>query len=230
MKFTALILIFTLMIMSVVPVCAAAGQSTTEARITRFITEIYANGNDVRVKLNSIPEQFREKVKIKNVNFAKVPDANGDGVCAVEIESAPGKVRTLQVSFKVFTKRQLFMLKQAGQKGDIISKKDIYVRETYMNGKGTDYPPSEEDVVGKALRRDVPANTVVTGQMLESRVVVKRGDIVTIIAENNRLVVQAKGKTVEKGSVGETIRVKNISSGKELMAKVINSSTVKVEF
>ncbi len=229
MRYPAFFLFLAIMTLTVLP-SDAAQRSATEDRIIKFIRDIYSNGNDVRVKLNSIPGYAREKAKVRNVNFVKVPDANGDGVCAVEVESGSGHIRNVQVPFRVFTRRRLFILKQAGQKGDILDKKDFYIRETYMNGKGADYPPSEEDVTGKALKRDVPASTIITGQMLESRVVVRRGDVVTIIAENTRLIVRSKGKTVEKGCVGDTIRVKNISSGRELMAKVINSNTVKVEF
>jgi flagella basal body P-ring formation protein FlgA len=122
------------------------------------------------------------------------------------------------------------VLKGAGQKGDTIGPKDVVVRETYMNGKGVGYPASMEDVVGKVLKRDVPANTLVTDQILEDRIVLKRGDMVTIIAESDKLVVRAKGKTVDKGRMGDVIRVKNIASGKEVMAKVVSSSSVKVEF
>ncbi len=132
--------------------------------------------------------------------------------------------------FKVFSKRGLFVLKQAGQKGDLISEKDIIVRETYMNGKLAGYPASADEVIGKALKRDVPANTVITDQVLENQVVMKRGDIVTIIAESNKLIVHAKGRTIDKGRIGENIRVKNIASGKELTAKVISGTAVKVEF
>jgi flagella basal body P-ring formation protein FlgA len=169
-------------------------------------------------------------VKIVNLSFVRIPDVSGDGVCSVEIETAPGRLRTVQVPFRVFSKRELYVLKAAGQKGDTIGPKDVAVRETYMNGKGSGYPASIDDVVGKVLKRDVPANTLVTDQILEDRVVLKRGDVVTIVAESDKLVVRAKGKTVEKGRVGDVIRVKNIASGKEVMAKVVSSSSVKVEF
>lgn len=208
----------------------AAGESAAEARIIKFVKEIYPGGDAVRVRLTTVPAQLREKVKIVNLSFVRIPDVSGDGVCSVEIETAPGRLRTVQVPFRVFTKRELYVLKGAGQKGDTIDPKDVVVRETYMNGKGLGYPASIEDVVGKVLKRDVPANTLVTDQILEDRVVVRRGDTVTIIAETDKLVVRAKGKTVDKGRVGDVIRVKNIASGKEVMAKVVNSSSVKVEF
>lgn len=215
------------------PVNAAAGpgESSMESRIVKFIKDLYPDGNSVRVKLNSLPPALKENARVVNVNFVKVPDVNGDGICSVEIRHPAGRTtQSVQVPFKVFSKRELFVLKQAGQKGDLISAKDIIVRETYMNGKMAGYPGSMDEVVGKALKRDVPANTVITDQVLENQVVMKRGDIVTIIAESNKLVVRAKGRTIDKGRIGENIRVKNIASGKELTAKVISGTAVKVEF
>jgi flagella basal body P-ring formation protein FlgA len=208
----------------------AAGESAAEARIIKFVKEIYPGGDTVRVRLTTVPPQLREKVKIVNLSFVRIPDVSGDGVCSVEIETAPGRLRTVQVPFRVFAKRELYVLKGAGQKGDTIGQRDVVVRETFMNGKGAGYPASIEDVVGKVLKRDVPANTLVTNQILEDRIVVRQGETVTIIAETDRLIVRAKGKTVDRGRVGDVIRVRNIASGKEVVAKVVNGSSVKVEF
>jgi len=208
---------------------AASSESAAEARIVRFIKDIYP-GDSVRVRLNSVPMQLREKGKIVNLSFARVPDANGDGVCSVAIETTPGRSRNVQVPFKVFTKKELFVLKRASQKGDIIGAADIIMRETYTNGKMAGYPACADDVIGKALKRDVSGNTVITDQVLEDKIAVKKGEMVIIIAESNKIVVQAKGKAVDKGRIGETIRVKNIASGKELTAKVVSGNAVKVEF
>jgi flagellar basal body P-ring formation protein FlgA len=208
---------------------AASNESIMEMRIVRFIKEIYP-GDSVRVRLNSVPMQLKEKGKIVNLSFARVPDSNGNGICSVEIETTPGRSRVLQVPFKVFTKKELFVLKQAAQKGDVIGPKDIYTRETYTNGKMTGYPACADDVIGKALKRDVSGNMVITDQVLEDTIAVKKGAMVIIIAESNKIIVQAKGKAVDKGRIGETIRVKNIASGRELTAKVVSGNAVKVEF
>lgn len=208
----------------------ATAESGLESRIIRFIKEIYPDGNSVRVKLNAVPAGLKENTKVVNVSFIRVPDVNGDGICSVDVRSPAGRTQTVHVPFRVYSRRGLFVLKQAGQKGDLIKEKDIAIRETFMNGRLAGYPASAEDVIGKALRRDVPANTVITDQVLENQVVMRRGDIVTIIAESNKLVVRAKGRTVDQGRIGDAIRVKNIASGKELTAKVISSDVVRVEF
>ena len=205
-------------------------QPSVEAKITGFVREIYPERDEVRVRVNSMPAGLRGDVKVKNISFVKVPDANGDGICAVEIETAPGRVRTFQTPFRVFLKRHLFLTRQAGQRGDVIGADDLYVRETYTHGKSTDHPPTIEDVLGKTLKRDVPANTVITTQLLEERVMIRPGEIVNVIAENTKILVRTRARAVERGRLGDTMRVRNIASGKELTGTVVGNNTVKVEF
>ena len=118
----------------------------------------------------------------------------------------------------------------AGKKDEAIKKGDIFIKETYMNGKGDEYPASLEDLTGKVLKRDVPANTIITYQMLEEPVAVQRGEIVNIVAENKKLLVLVKGKMIDKGRIGDTVRVKNISSGKEIVGRVTAHNAVSIDF
>jgi len=211
-------------------VSCAAEYSLTEAKIINFIKELYNNSNDVQVRLNAIPSQLKENTRVKNINFRKVPDTNGDGICMVEVITGTGRVKTVQVPFRVFTKRKLFVLNTAGKKDQVIKRGDLSVQETYMNGKGNEYPSSFEDLTGKVLKKDVPVNTIITYQMLEEPLAVQRGEIVSIIAENRKLLVMAKGKTIEKGRIGDIIRVKNISSGKEVAGRIADQNTVTIDF
>ncbi len=229
----AFIILFALVFFACAGIAHGAlpGESAVEAKIIWFIKDIYPDkGGSVRVKLNSTPSILKENVRIVNISFVKVPDAGGDGVCAVEVRNSAGHTQTVQVPFKVFAKRELYVLKRAMQKGDLVTHKDLAIRDTYMNGRMAGYPATIEDVIGKALKRDLPANTVLTDQVIEDRVVMKRGEVVTIIAESNKIVVQAKGRAIDNGRMGETIRVKNLSSGKELVGKVVSGTAVKVEF
>jgi flagellar basal body P-ring formation protein FlgA len=210
--------------------CYAVEYSMTEAKIVHFIKEIYNDSDDIQVRLNTIPNQLKENVRVKNMNFKKVPDANGDGICMVEIIAGAGRNKNIQVPFRVFTKRKLFVLTINGKKDQVIRKGDLSIRETYMNGKGYEYPSSVEDLTGKVLKRDIPASTVITYQMVEDSIAVQRGDIVDIIAESKKILVSAKGKIIDKGRMGDTVRVKNISSGKEILGRVVAHNTVAVDF
>jgi len=59
---------------------------------------------------------------------------------------------------------------------------------------------------------------------------VKRGDIVFIIAESSGIKVTALGQVKEKGRKGQIVRVENIDSNKGIYARVLDSNSVKVDF
>ena len=204
-------------------------QSPLEKRLTRFVEAFYGEESAIQVRFHNIPLSMNAGVRVKNVNFSKVPDAQGDGICIVEFDAKETRERSAYVPFKVFKKKRLFVLKAAGKAGDVINDADLLVKETYLTG-ATAYPPSKAEVIGKRLSKDAPAGTVLTPQVLEDRVLVHSGAIVSIIAENRRLAIQSNGKALDKGRMGETVRVKNLTSGKEVYGKVTGSSVVSVEF
>lgn len=209
---------------------SAQDRSVIEARLTRFIKQIYNEDDDVRIKFNPITISQNGKTKIGNISFLEMPDATGAGICSLELEQGNGRTRNVHVPFRVFTKREIFMMRNPGKRGDIINKTDITVKEVYLSGRKNEYPATIEDVVGRVLKRDIAANTVVTKKVLEDQIALHRGDQVNIIAENKRLLVRTKGKAIDKGRIGDTVRVKNVASGKELVGRVTGSNTVVVQF
>ena len=58
--------------------------------------------------------------------------------------------------------------------------------------------------------------------------VVHRGDIVSIVLESPLIKVSTPGEALEAGKPGDTIRVKNTSSNREVRAQVIDKQTVRI--
>ena len=87
-----------------------------------------------------------------------------------------------------------------------------------------------EAVLGKRTKRAIGAKTVLRADLVESPPLVKRGDVVVIIAESSGLKITALGEVKKKGRLGESIPVMNYDSKKILYGRVMDSSTVKVEF
>ena len=87
-----------------------------------------------------------------------------------------------------------------------------------------------ETVLGKRTKRAIGAKKVLRTDLVEFPPLVKRGDVVVIIAESNGLKITALGQVKKKGRFGESIPVMNYDSKKILYARVLDSSTVKVDF
>ena len=87
-----------------------------------------------------------------------------------------------------------------------------------------------EAVLGKRTRRAIGAKTVLRADLVEFPPLVKRGDVVVIVVETSGLKITTLGQVKKKGRLGESIPVMNYDSKKILYARVLDSSTVKVEF
>ena len=112
----------------------------------------------------------------------------------------------------------------------IICKDDVRLERKNLAGLSQNAVTKLEDVIGKRARRAIDANVVMTGHLLDSPPVVKRGDFVTIIAETDVLKVTALGEVKQNGLRGEMTKVLNVASGKEVYGRVLDSKTVKVDF
>ena len=200
-----------------------------EKKLTAFIKQFFGDEEDLQVKFNNIPEYLKGNAKVKSISFARVPDGQGNGLCLVEFVAKDVRERNAYVGFRVFKKKALFVMKRAGKRGDVLTASDIAEKDTFLTG-ATSYPASREEVVGKKLRKDLPAGTVITSQVLEEQVMVQSGEIVSVVVDNPRLAIHTSGKALERGRLGDTVRVKNLTSGKEIYGKVTGTSTVTVEF
>jgi flagella basal body P-ring formation protein FlgA len=87
-----------------------------------------------------------------------------------------------------------------------------------------------EEVLGKRTKRAINTDEVLRTDHIELPPLVKRGDVVSIIAESDGLRITALGEVKKKGCRGERIRVLNLDSKKCIYACVLDSKTVRVDF
>lgn len=92
------------------------------------------------------------------------------------------------------------------------------------NGYLTDY----RQITGMIARRPIAPGAVLTEMSLEKPVMIKRGTNVTILARKGDLEVGAPGLAMQDGTLGQIIRVQNLTSKRYLTAKVIGTDAVLV--
>jgi len=87
-----------------------------------------------------------------------------------------------------------------------------------------------KEVLGKRAKRNIDINTVLRTDLIEFPPLVKRGDMVVIVARSQGLKITALGQVRTKGLRGQKIRVVNLDSKKSIFARVVDANTVIVEF
>ncbi len=87
-----------------------------------------------------------------------------------------------------------------------------------------------EDVIGKRARRKIKAKTVLRKDLVELRPIVERGDMVTVILETGGFKITSVGEVRQKGGRGDMVRVENLDSKKDVLARVVDKNTVRIDF
>ena len=110
-----------------------------------------------------------------------------------------------------------------------ITEDDIEVQRLDLTNLPSDVITDPEVILGQRTRRSIGTRTVMRSRLVEFPPLLKRGDVVVIIAETGGLKITALGEVKKKGRLGERIPVINFDSKKVLYARVVDANTVKVD-
>jgi flagella basal body P-ring formation protein FlgA len=112
----------------------------------------------------------------------------------------------------------------------VIGAEDVRLTHVQMDQRPRQVFTRLEDVVGKRARRPLQANTAISPLELEDAPLIQKGTAVLIVLEAPALKVTAMGVALEPGRRGDTIRIKNTTSEREVRAVVVDAKTVRIPF
>ena len=188
----------------------------------------------------------KKRVKVKNIEFSKIsnlpageivydiiPSRNDNFLGRTEffllLEGENKWKKKLRVSADIGVLTPVALTSRRLKSGQIITKNDVHLGERDLSRIGPDIISDINEVLGKTTKTALNASIALRASLVEAPLLIRRGDIVTIIAESNFLTVTTLGEAREKGRKMDRIKVRNIASQKEVFAVVMDSKTVKVE-
>lgn len=133
----------------------------------------------------------------------------------------------IRLSYKLQRFAQVLTPTKTISKGEKISENDLQLVEnniTLLNSYFTD----KNAVIGQVAKGIIlPGQIIQSSQIIPSKFV-KRGEMVTMIAEIPGLKITSKGTALNDGTLGDAIQVKAIGSKRVVDATVVSEHTVKV--
>ena len=114
-------------------------------------------------------------------------------------------------------------------KGDLIKEGDIVFEEVLLNDMSRDYIFETKFVNGLEATRNLKKGTILHDGNFAKPVLVKKGDEVIITVNINSLKITASGTAIQKGGLGDVIKVLNESANKTLMGKITSKGRVVVD-
>jgi len=105
-------------------------------------------------------------------------------------------------------------------RGHILRQEDIVWKQLDSTEDAADYATSLEQVVGQEIRRAFRAGESITVADLRGVPLVKRGEIVTVVARNRGIIVRMDAKSRGDGSLGQQIKVVSLDGRRELTVRI----------
>jgi flagella basal body P-ring formation protein FlgA len=164
-----------------------------------------------------LPADAEVTLEVTAFNF----DAQKDNFNAVVVApSAENPLKRISVSGRIERLIAVPVLKNSLKNGDIIGAMDIDYIDLPKNRIANGVAMDEKDLVNMTPRRMVHGGKPVIVNELEHPKMVDRGDAVTLIFETGPMILTVKGKSMQAGALGDTVRVSNADSNKNLQGVV----------
>ncbi|MCB1682500.1 MAG: flagellar basal body P-ring formation protein FlgA [Rhodospirillales bacterium] len=172
-----------------------------------------------------LPREEPASLDVTNVTLNR---NNNTFEATVAAPSANNPIQKFQVSGTIHPLIMVPVLKENIQNGHVISASDldfIHIEESnFLSGTIVD----EQALIGMTPRRFAIAGRPLRPGDLTAPKIVSRGELVTVILDQGPLSLTTKGKALENGAKGETIRVVNTSSNVTIEAVVTGVNEVRV--
>lgn len=115
-------------------------------------------------------------------------------------------------------------------RNDIIASDDIVAKRQDISMLDAGLVQDPKQALGQKLKTSLPAGAILYAQAIDAPSLVNRGERVTIVAKSQAIQITAPGEAKNSGALGEMVRVKNLTSRREIQARVLSAGVVEAEF
>jgi flagella basal body P-ring formation protein FlgA len=213
-----------------------------------FISELkikiknYYNVNFEDIKIDwqdeSLEKKFLEIQKNypnKNINFnvkdVIIKNIVGKFSIPVEVYVENKLNRIIYLKCKVDILKEVVVAKTNIKKGDIIDSSNIFLKKLEMSKLPLNVISNDiANLYGKVAANNIEEGKPLTPDNVKNRIVIFRGDEVTIRIKNGSLTLTAIGQSLQDGYIGQniTVRVLSGASKKNIVAKVLDVNLVEL--
>lgn len=231
-----LVLILVLIVSAFCPqsaLSAADREQEVHQAVTTFVTaRTAAMGWDVRIRRITVPDSLKLPDGVIDYEVVAPQKWEGWGNITVTVLARQKErlLRNIAVKIDVEALADTVVSVRQIEHGSVISADDLALQKREITQNSHLGARSIDEVAGKKARTTIRANQPVRTDQLERIPLIKSGQMVTIVAENGMFKISVTGKAHSSGAEGDIIRVQNLTSLKEIPARVIDGSTVQIAF
>lgn len=116
------------------------------------------------------------------------------------------------------------------EKGQRLASANLVTKSVEVSRFYREFTPSNQMLEGLLISRRMRAGQLITRHDIQKEVLVHRGNTVIIRAGSDGFEATMQGEALADGSLGDTIKVRNLSSNKEVQAWICGVGEVRTRF
>ncbi|MFH1449708.1 MAG: flagellar basal body P-ring formation chaperone FlgA [bacterium] len=190
------------------------------------------NQEEIKIEFYQIPKKIElpnGEVKIYVGFNGRPTHLVGNIYVPVRIDVSGAKYKVIKIGVKVRRFSKVVVANKNLELGHILDQADIRLALRETTFLSYDVARDLDLALNKRLTQRVDEGKALCERWIEVLPLVKRGEEVEILSKMDNILIKTKGLAREDGKLEELIKVRNISSKKEVLAKVIEKNIVIIE-
>jgi flagella basal body P-ring formation protein FlgA len=186
--------------------------------------DIAIDGGDLELDL---PTDVENSVSVSAINF----DPHSNRFAAILVAPADGPpVIQRNVFGTVYEMAQIPVPKRLISAGDIIAADDLEWQPVHLTRLSGNSLTDAEQLVGRMAKRPLKAGQILRQSDVAVSPVIRKNDLIRLVVKTGQMTLSVQGKALQDAALGQTVRVVNVNSNRQLTGTVIDAGTVAIGF
>ncbi|HEY1383555.1 MAG TPA: flagellar basal body P-ring formation chaperone FlgA [Dongiaceae bacterium] len=207
------------------PMVRSAIVDAVQARIGSDVDlDVALDGGDLELDL---PTDVENSVTVSAINF----DPISNRFAAVLVAPADGPpVVQRNVFGTVYEMAQIPVPKRLISAGAIISADDLEWQPVHLARLAGNSLTDADQLIGRMAKRPLKAGQVLRSSDIAVSPVIHKNDLIRLVVRTGQMTLSVQGKAMQDAALGQTVRVINVNSNRQLSGTVVDAGTVAVGF
>ena len=186
--------------------------------------DIALDGGDLELDL---PTDVENSVSVSAINF----DPHSNRFAAILVAPADGPpVIQRNVFGTVYEMAQIPVPKRLISAGDVIAADDLEWQAVHLSRLSGNSLTDAEQLVGRMAKRPLKAGQILRQSDVAVSPVIRKNDLIRLVVKTGQMTLTVQGKALQDAALGQTVRVMNVNSNRQLTGTVIDAGTVAIGF
>jgi flagella basal body P-ring formation protein FlgA len=199
-----------------------------QAAYSYALSESQMKFENAQVSVQPLDKRLRMQACETELNVFSKQSGLGTGKQTIGVKCNAPMPWTVYVQTHIKVMKQVVVSTKPLTANQIIQKQDVKLQLVDVSNFRRGYWQSTNQVVGQQLKYPVALGGVLNKNALKAEKVVKRGELIMLVAEAGAMQVRMSGKALSDASLGQRIKVKNQSSKRIVEGVVDAPGIVKV--